>query len=119
MEPLLLVTDMPEMEPAETVPELVPIVVLLIVPEPGFWSSLALNVPLLVPMLTPVVVPWPAAVMEPLLLVTDMPEMEPAETVPELVPIVVLLISPEPGVESSLAVNVPVLVPMLTPVVVP
>src|SRR6516164_2478473 len=114
MLPLLVVTDMPENEPVETVPVLVPMVVLLIVPLPAaLGSSGAVNEPPLVPMLTSVVVPCPAAVMLPLLVVTDMPEIEPVETVPVLVPIVVLLIVPLPGVESSGAVKVPPLVPML------
>src|SRR6516164_3656150 len=82
MLPLLVVTDMPEIEPVETVPVMVPIVVLLITPLPAVLSSGAVNEPALLPMLMFEVVPRPAAVMLPLLVVTDMPEIEPVETVP-------------------------------------
>ena len=117
----MVVTDIPEMDPVETVPVLVPIVVLLIVPllPVALGSSGAVNEPAFVPMLTSVVVPCPAAVTVPLLVVTDIPEMDPVETVPVFVPIVVLLIVPLPAVVSSGAVNEPALVPMLTSVVVP
>src|SRR5215471_935923 len=121
------------MQPAEFPLELVPTVVLLITPvpetaEPETFSSTVVKEPVvvLVPMLTPVAVPWPAAVMEPALVVTVMLEMEPAEMLPELVPTVVLLVTPvpetaEPDIFSSTVVKEPVvvLVPMLTPVAVP
>ena len=62
MAPAATPTDMPEMAPVDTVPVgvMVSIVVLVIVPEPGFASSGAVNDPDSVPMLTPLVVPWPA-----------------------------------------------------------
>src|SRR5262249_54812367 len=118
MEPALLATDMPEMLPVETVPVevMVPMLVLLITPEPGWPSAGAVNEPERVPMLTSLVVPWPAAVIERALLPTDMPEMLPVETVPVevIVSMLVLLITPEPGLPSSGAVNEPERVPMLT-----
>src|SRR5262245_41900456 len=123
MEPAAVTTVMPEMEPVETVPDevMLVMVVLLIVPEPGLASSGAVKEPDNVPMLTLVVVPWPAAVMEPAASPTVSPEKEPVETLPVVVilPMVVLLITPEPGFWSSGAVNDPDRVPMLTLVVVP
>src|SRR5262249_56684298 len=100
-------TDMPEMLPVETQPVevMLPIVVLLIKPEPGLASSGAVRQPPSVPMLTSLVVPWPAAVMEEpeSAVPTDMPEMLPVEAQPVevMLPIVVLLIKPEPGLASS------------------
>src|SRR5439155_13169550 len=84
IEPALDVTDMPEMEPAETEPvlPLLPMTTSERVPEPGLVSSWAVMEPLLVPMEMSVIVPWPAATMEPALDVTDMAEMEAAETDP-------------------------------------
>src|SRR5437667_87844 len=86
MDPALDVTDMPEMEPAETEPvlPLLPMTTSERVPEPGLVSSWAVMEPLLVPMVLLVIVRLPAAMMEPALDVTDMPEMEPAETEPVL-----------------------------------
>ena len=46
--------------------------------------------------LNPVMEPAPAALMVPLLLDTVIPEMEPVETVPVLVPIEELEMVPEP-----------------------
>ena len=54
--------------------------------------------------------PLPAALMVPLFVPTDIPEIEPVETVPALLVMVVLVIVPEPLVESSGAEMVPVLV---------
>src|SRR5262249_36947504 len=131
MEPAAVPTDMPEMEPVDTVPVEVMLlmVVLLItpvdVPEDAFGSSGAVNEPDSVPMLTLLVVPWPAAVMAPPLVPTDMPEMEPVDTVPVEVMLlmVVLLITPvdvpEGAFGSSGAVNEPDRVPILTLLVVP
>src|SRR5579883_2853935 len=119
IEPELLVIDIPEIEPPETLPELVPIVLLLIFPEPGLVSSTAVMDPLLLPTLMFEIVPCPAAVMEPELLVIDMPEIEPPETLPELVPMVLLLIVPEPGLVSSTAVMEPLLLPTLMFEIVP
>src|SRR5262245_49514837 len=123
MDPAAVPTDIPEMAPVETLPVGViePIVVLLIVPEPGFESSGALTVPESVPMLRLVVVPWPAAVIEPAAVPTDIPEIAPVDTVPVEVMLlmVVFVIVPEPGLESSGALKVPESVPMLTFVVVP
>ena len=51
-------------------------------------------VPLLLPTLKFVMVPWPAALMVPLLVPTDIPEMEPVDTIPALLVIVVLEIVP-------------------------
>src|SRR5262245_20660045 len=111
MEAAAVPTDIPEMLPVETIPVevMVVIVVLLITPEPGFWSSGAVNEPDRVPMLTLVVVPCPAAVIAPAASPTDIPEMCPVETVPVEVMelMVVLLITPEPGFWSSGAVNEP------------
>src|SRR5436305_1621363 len=121
--PWMVPTDMPAMEPVDTVPVevMVLIVVLLITPEPVVLSSGALNDPDNVPMLTLLVMPCPAAVMEPVFVPTDMPEMEPVDTVPVevMVLMVVLLITPEPVVLSSGALNDPDNVPMLTLLVVP
>jgi hypothetical protein len=110
---------MPEMLPVETVPELVPMIVSLIDPLPGLLSSGAVKLPALLPMETLLVVPWPAAVIDPLFVVTDMPLMDPVETVPVLVPMIVSLIDPLPGVLSSGAVKLPALLPMETLLVVP
>src|SRR5436305_94044 len=119
--PWMVPTDMPAMEPVDTVPVevMVLIVVLLITPEPVVLSSGALNDPDNVPMLTLLVVPWPAAVMEPAAVPTDMPEIEPVDTVPVevMVSMVVLLITPEPVVLSSGALNDPDNVPMLAVIV--
>ena len=59
--------------------------------------------------------------MVPLLVPTDIPEMEPVETVPALLVMVVLVILPEPLVPSSGEEMVPVLVlvPMVRFDVVP
>src|SRR6266436_4006518 len=94
-------TDMPEMLPVETEPVevMLPMVVLVITPEPALLSSGAVNEPPSVPMLTLLVVPWRAAVMqEPELVVpTDIPEMVPVETEPVevMLPMVVPVITPE------------------------
>src|SRR5262249_20764977 len=121
--PSMVPTDMPEMVPVDTVPNevMLSMVVLDIVPEPEFWSTGAVNKPDSVPMLTLLVMPWPAAVMEPALLPTDMPEMVPVDTVPVevMLLIVVLLIVPDPAVLSSGALNDPDSVPILTLLVVP
>jgi hypothetical protein len=63
--------------------------------------------------------PCPADLIDPELLVIDMPEMVPAETLPELLPIVVWLIIPEPGCESSTALMEPELVPTVRLLIVP
>src|SRR5262249_30117791 len=118
-------TVMPEMLPVDTTPVevMLLIVVLLITPEPGLLSSGAVSEPPKVPTLTLVVVPWPAAVMdEPeSVLPTVMPEMLPVDTTPVevMLLIVVLLITPEPGLLSSGTVTELESVPMLTFVVVP
>src|SRR5262245_18677184 len=75
-------------------------------------------------MLTLLATPWPAAVMEPAAVPTDMPEMVPVDTMPVevMVLIVVLLISPVGAVDtlgSSSAVNDPDSVPILTLLVTP
>jgi len=59
--------------------------------------------------------------MVPRLVPTDIPEIEPVETVPALLVMVVLVIVPEPLLPSSGAEMVPllVLVPTVKPVVVP
>ena len=101
MVPLLVPTDIPEMEPVDTVPALLVMVVLAMVTEPLLLSSGAEMVPVLVPTLSFVMVPWPAALMVPLLVPTDIPEMEPVDTVPALLVMVVLLIVPEPLLLSS------------------
>jgi hypothetical protein len=104
MEPELLVTDMPEIEPADTDPDevLLPMEALLMTPEPETPGS-------------------SLAVMEPELPVTDMPEIEPADTDPDevLLPMVVLLIMPEPELLSGTAVMLPELLPTLRLSVVP
>jgi hypothetical protein len=119
IEPPLLVQETPDKEPPEIVPVFVLKVELLMVPEPEVVSSTAVTVPVLVPMETLVMVPWPAAPIEPPLLVQETPDKEPPEIVPVLVLKVELLMVPEPEVVSSLAVTVPVLVPMETLVMVP
>src|SRR5579875_3828468 len=112
MVPLLVPTDIPEMEPVETVPALLVIVVLVIVPEPVVLSSGAEMVPvlLLVPTVRFEVVPCPAALIVPLFVPTDIPEIEPVDTVPALLVMVVLVIVPEPLLPSSGVEMVPVLV---------
>src|SRR5579875_1585219 len=123
MVPLFVPTDMPEMEPVETVPALLVMVVLVIVPEPLVPSSGAEMVPLLVfvPTVRFDVVPCPAALIVPLFVPTDIPEIEPVDTVPALLVMVVLVIVPEPLAPSSGAEMVPllVLVPTVKPVIVP
>src|SRR5207253_933029 len=57
-------------------------------------SSLLVTVPVLVPMDTLVMVPAPAAPTEPALLVIDTPDSDPPVTVPLFVPTVLLLICP-------------------------
>src|SRR5262245_9107237 len=124
MEPAAVPTDMPEMEPVETVPieVMVLIVVLLIVPvgvpAGTFGSSGAVNDPDSMLMLTLLVVPCPAAMIdEPGSAVpTDMPEILPVDTTPVEVMLlmVTLLIVPEPAVPFSGAVSDPDSVPMLT-----
>ena len=94
--PLLLDTVIPEIEPVETVPVLVPIEEREIVPEPVLLSSGAEMVPELLVTLNPVMEPAPAALMVPLLLDTVMPEIEPVDTVPVLLPMLELEIVPEP-----------------------
>src|SRR5262245_15488880 len=107
----VLPTVMPEMLPVDTAPVEVMLlsVVLVFTPEPRLLSSGAVSEPPKVPTLTLVVVPWPAAVMdEPeSVLPTVIPEMLPVDTVPVdvMLLIVVLLITPEPGLLSSGAVN--------------
>src|SRR5262249_58399339 len=101
----------------------VSIVKLLIAPDPGLASLSATTAPDNVLMLTLLIVPRPPAVIdEPESAVpTVMPEMLPVDTVPVDVMLVmlVLLIVPEPAVESSGALNEPDSVPIVTPVVVP
>src|SRR5262245_7766066 len=105
----VLRTDMPEIDPVPIVPVevTVPVVVLLLLPEAlsmGLpWASVSsgtLSEPPWMPMLTFVAVPWPEAVIdEPVsVLPTDMPEIDPVPIVPVevTVPMVVLLILPEP-----------------------
>src|SRR5438067_1212527 len=69
----------------------------------------------------PFTTPAPAAVIDPALLPTDMPEMLPVDTTPVggMLSMVALLIAPEPAWLSSGAVNEPDSEPMLTLVVVP
>src|SRR5438270_565087 len=88
MAPEFEVTDMPEMEPVDTVPELRSEESR--VGEAGrvLESSGARTEPSLVPMEISVIVPWPEATMAPEFEVTDMPEMDPVDTVPELSPMV-------------------------------
>src|SRR5262249_36905609 len=131
MEPAAVPTDIPEMLPVETVPVevMVLIVVLLIipvgVPAGTFGSSGAVNDPDSMLILTLLVVPWPAAVMEPAAVPTDIPEMLPVDTIPVevMVSIVVLLITPVEvpagAFGSSGAMNVPDSMLILTLLVVP
>ena len=94
--PLLLDTVIPEMEPVETVPVLVPMLELEMVPEPIWLSSGAEIMPELLVTLRPLIDPAPAALMVPELLDTVIPEMEPVDTVPVLLPMLELEIVPEP-----------------------
>src|SRR6267142_2079317 len=110
---------MPEIEPLERVPLLSPTTTCDKEPEPALLSSGARMEPSLVPMEMSVIVPWPAATMVPLLVLTDMPEMEPLERVPLLSPTTTCDKEPEPALLSSGARIEPSLVPMEISVIVP
>src|SRR5438105_1946935 len=119
MEPALDPTVMPEIEPVEMEPLLVLTVIPDMVPEPVLLSSGAVTEPVLSPMETLVIVPWPAATMDPALDPTVMPEIEPVEIEPEFVLTVMPDMVPEPVLLSSGAVTLPLFSPMDTLVIVP
>src|SRR6266850_2215357 len=119
MVPELVLTDMPEIEPEETVPLLSPMPMWESEPEPALLSSGARMEPSLVPMEMSLIVPWPAAAMVPALVDTDMPEIEPEDTVPLLSPMPMWDSEPEPALLSSGARMEPSLVPMEMSVIVP
>src|SRR5436305_6323312 len=121
MAPEFDVTDIPEMEPVDTVPPLLPMMTCDSEPEPVFVSSGASTEPLFVPIDRSVIVPWPAATIAPELLVTDMPEMEPVEMVPvpPLLPMETWDREPEPVFVSSWASTEPLLLQMERSVIVP
>src|SRR5438128_531549 len=116
---LLLVTDMPEMEPVETVPPLSPITTLDKDPEPVLLSSGASTEPSLVPMEMWFIIRLPSSKINTAFEVTDMPEKEPVETVPPLSPITTCDKDPEPVLLSSGACTEPSLVPMEMSFIVP
>src|SRR5437899_7383177 len=66
-----------------------------------------------------VIVPWPEATMAPEFEVTDMPEMEPVDTVPELSPMAKLDSHTDPVLEFSFASTEPSLVQRELSVIVP